>query len=68
MWLLKEIVIIEKDCSNWKNCYNSKIAVIKKNFIIEKDCDNWKDCNDQKICACNKMNSVVIWMSLLGQF
>ena len=27
-----------------------------------------KDCHDQKIHACNKINSVVISMRLLGQF
>ena len=35
--IIKKIVIIEKDCDNWK-----RLWCLKKIVIIEKDCDNWK--------------------------
>ena len=34
---MKKIVIIEKDCDNWKG-----LRYLKKTVIIEKDYDNWK--------------------------
>ena len=34
---MKKIVIIEKDCDNWK-----RLRYLKKTVIIEKDYDNWK--------------------------
>ena len=37
MWLLKKIVIIEKDHDYWK-----RLWLLKKIVMIEKDCDNWK--------------------------
>ena len=48
--MLSQVIIIEKDCDNWKRSW-----LLKKIEIIEKDCDNWK-----KINAYDKINLVVI--------
>ena len=45
----KKIMIIEKDCDNWKSCddwkrlsWLKKIVITEKIVMIEKNCDNWK--------------------------
>ena len=35
--IIKKIVIIEKNCNNWKRSW-----LLKKTAIIKKDCNNWK--------------------------
>ena len=35
--ILSQVIIIEKDCDNWKRSW-----LLKKIVIIGKDCDNWK--------------------------
>ena len=34
---MKKIVVIEKDCGDWR-----RLLWLKKIVIIEKDCDHWK--------------------------
>ena len=51
---MKKILVIEKDCNNWK-----RLWWLKKIVIIDKDCDNWKRLI-KKVHASNKMNLVVM--------
>ena len=52
----KKIVIIKKDCNNWK-----RLWWLKRIVMIEKDCDDWKKLwwlkkiVVKEIYACNKM-------------
>ena len=60
--IIEKIVIIKKDCHNWK-----RSRLLKKIVIIEKGCHNWirlwllkKIVTTKKNYACDKINSVVI--------